>query len=98
MLRLGYGIPHIAASSRSSECGKRGARHKRRIPANFSSYTRSNRQISHQIKRPPRPYPSGSDQVRYSGAKPGRGRDPGHSLLRFQSGYRLHRWTELKLG
>lgn len=33
-----------------------------------------------------RPYPSGSDQVRYSGGKPGSGRGPGHSLLRFQSG------------
>lgn len=34
-------------------------------------------------KIPPRLHPSGSAQVRYSGAKPGSGRDPGRSPLRF---------------
>ena len=36
-------------------------------------------------KIPPRLHPSGSAQVRCSEAKPGSGRDPGHSPLRFQS-------------
>ena len=44
-------------------------------------------------KIPPRPHPFGSAQVRCSGAKPGSGRGPGHSPLRFQSGCRSQHWT-----
>ena len=43
---------------------------------------------------PPRPHPSGSAPARCSEAKPGSGRDPGHSPLRFQSDCRSQRWTE----
>lgn len=45
-------------------------------------------------KIPPRLHPSGSAQVRCSEAKPGSGRDPDHSPLRFQSDCRSQRWTE----
>ena len=44
-------------------------------------------------KIPPKPHPSGSAQVRCAGAKPGSGRDPGHSPLWFQSGCRSQHWT-----
>ena len=49
-------------------------------------------------KIPPRIHPPGSAPVRYSGAKPGSGRDPGHSLLRFQSDCRSQRWTGRRRG
>ena len=49
-------------------------------------------------KIPPKPYPSGSGPVRCAGAKPGSGRDPGRSPLRFQSDCRSQRWTERRWG
>ena len=47
---------------------------------------------------PPRPHPSGSAPARCSEAKPGSGRDSGHSPLRFQSDCRSQRWTERRRG
>ena len=41
-----------------------------------------------------RPHLSGSDQARYSGAKPGDRRDPGHSPLRSQLDCKSQHWIE----
>lgn len=49
-------------------------------------------------KIPPRLHPSGSDQARCAGAKPGSGRDPGRSPLRSQSNCRSRRWTGHRRG
>ena len=46
----------------------------------------------------PKPHPSGSAQVRCSEAKPGSGRDPSRSPLRFQSDCRSQRWTGRRRG